>query len=98
MMKYPTFKVISEFEDADPLKLIVACIDYIYDKDNIYYAKDTSDKELIEFLENMLQEDFAKIENFFNTFPKFSKDLHFKCGKCGYEEDIKVEGLQSFFV
>ena len=29
------------------LELIINCIDYIYDKDNIYYAKDSSKEERI---------------------------------------------------
>ena len=44
---------------------------------------------------------FAKefdIKYFFDNMPKLSKNLDFKCGKCGYEETITLEGLQSFFV
>jgi hypothetical protein len=29
--------------------------------------------------------------------PKMKKTLDFKCGKCGYEEKIDVEGIQNFF-
>ena len=32
----------------------------------------------------------------FNQF-EIKKDLHFKCTKCGYEEEIVVRGLQNFF-
>ena len=39
-----------------------------------------------------------KIQKFFETMPKISKDVDFKCNKCGYEEKITVEGLESFFV
>lgn len=100
VFKYPTFKMLNELENSksnDALNLIVSCIDYIYDADQIYYAKDTTKEELVDFLENMQQDDFEKLQQFFNTFPKISKELDFKCPKCGYHEVMNVEGLQNFF-
>mgnify|MGYP003650651776 CR=1 FL=1 len=104
VMKYPNLymidnsKKIKKEEVEVVMDLIIKCIDYIYDKDNIYYAKDFSKDELMEFIESMQQEDLEKLQKFFFTMPKISKQLDFKCGKCGYEEKIVVEGLQNFFV
>jgi len=33
-----------------------------------------------------------------NNMPTLTKDVDFKCDKCGYEEKLVLEGLQSFFV
>lgn len=101
VMKYPNFNTVTKYEDNNTeniLKLTVSCIDYIYDDDQIYYAKDSTEEELIEFIENMQTKDLEKIKEFFDNMPKLSKNLDFKCGKCGYEETITLEGLQSFFV
>ena len=101
VMKYPNFNTVTKYDDNNTeniLKLTVSCIDYIYDDDQIYYAKDSTEKELIEFIENMQTKDLEKIKEFFDNMPKLSKNLDFKCGKCGYEETITLEGLQSFFV
>jgi hypothetical protein len=46
----------------------------------------------------MNKNQFEKIQNFFNTIPKIKKDINFKCGKCGYSENITIEGIQNFFV
>ena len=46
---------------------------------------------------NLTQEQFVKVQKFFDTMPKMKKILDFKCGKCGYEEKIDVEGIQNFF-
>jgi hypothetical protein len=100
VMKYPTFSSIASIENAEnagPVELILACVDYIYDNENIYYAKDFSKEELTEFFDSMQQSDFAKVENFFKTMPRITKTLNFKCGKCGHQEDITLEGVQSFF-
>ena len=104
MMKYPTLNLIKNAgnladEDVDTvLNVIVSCIDYIYDADQMYYAKDSTKEELLEFIENLQQEDMEKIQLFFNTMPKIAKELDFKCKKCGYEETITVQGIQNFFV
>ena len=104
MMKYPTLKLINgvtnlKDEDIDTvLDVIVSCIDYIYDEEQMYYAKDSTKEELIEFIEGMEQEDMEKIQLFFSTMPKITKTLDFKCKKCGYEEEVTVQGIQNFFV
>lgn len=103
VLKYPTFSSVNKLDvNSDDMEqildVIVNCIDYIYDDEQVYYAKDSTKKELLEFVENMKQTDLEKVQDFFNTLPKIKKDLHFKCDKCGYEEEIVVEGIQNFFV
>jgi hypothetical protein len=75
----------------------VECIDYIYDKEEIYSHKDTSKKELEEWLMTLTQEQFEHIKNFFETMPKLELDLSVTCEKCSHEEVRHLEGLQSFF-
>jgi len=106
VMKYPNFDSVKKIEVVDGaleqsdiiLKMTIGCIDYIYDDDQIYYAKDTPEEELADFIEGMQSKDLVKVKDFFDKMPKISKDLDFKCGKCGHEEKITVEGLESFFV
>jgi len=102
VMKYPSFEILKQFDienEADSIVNMTAnCIDYIYDKDNIYYSKDTTKEELIDFLESMQSKDLEKIKLFFDTMPKMKKTVHFMCNKCKHEEDIELEGIQSFFV
>jgi len=102
IMKYPTFSSINlddlNSENIEKIvEVIIGCIDYIYDNDQVYYAKDTPKNELTEFVENMKQSDLEKVSKFFNTLPKIKKDLDFNCKKCGYKETISLEGMQSFF-
>jgi len=100
-MKYPTFDLLKDFDvnnEVDSIiKMTVKCIDFIYDKDNIYYGKDAKDEELVDFVESMQSKDLEKIKDFFSSMPKLKKKLDFKCVKCGYEENIELEGIQSFF-
>ena len=100
--KYPTFEMIQRYEKMDEgqvmMNILVDCIDYIYDKDQVYYAKDSTRKELEEFVDNLQQKDLEKFKEFFDTMPEIKKDVHFKCPKCEYEEDITIKGMQNFFV
>ena len=100
-LKYPTFEMIQKYENLNEeeimTKILVDCVDYIYDKDSVYYAKDTTKEELEEFIDNLQQKDLEKIKQFFDTMPELKKDVHFNCPKCGYEEDITIKGLQNFF-
>jgi hypothetical protein len=101
-LKYPTFEMIQKYESMDEnqvmANVLVDCIDYIYDKENIYYSKDSTRKELEEFVDSMQQKDLEKFKEFFDTMPEIKKDVQFKCGKCGHEEDITIKGMQNFFV
>ena len=100
--KYPTFEMFQKYDKMSEneilMHILVDCIDYIYDKEQIYYAKDTPKKELEEFVDNLQQKDLEKFKEFFDTMPEIKKDVHFKCPKCSYEEDITIKGMQSFFV
>jgi hypothetical protein len=102
VMKYPKMGLIKDNTEVDDfnvvLDLIISCIDYIYDKDNLYYAKDSTKEELTEFLDSLQSKDLEKIKDFFDTMPKLKKNMDFSCKKCGYTENIELEGLQSFFV
>jgi hypothetical protein len=101
-LKYPTFEMVKKYEDMDENQVLthvlVDCIDYIFDQDQIYYAKDSTREELEEFIDNLQQKDLEKFKDFFDKMPEIKKDVKFKCPKCDYEEDITIKGMQNFFV
>jgi hypothetical protein len=101
VMKYPNFATIDKVKSNNDVEqilgIIMNCVDYIYDEDSIYYRKDISDEELTEFIENLTQKQFAKVQEFFETVPAIKKEMDFKCNKCGYQEKILIEGIQNFF-
>ena len=104
VMRYPSFKMVEDnakLEGGEIEKLmsiLLNCIESVYTEDSIFYTKDISKEELSEFVENLTRDQFAKVQEFFDTMPKIKKQLDFTCKKCGYHETINVEGLQSFFV
>ena len=102
VLKYPTFEMVEKYESLGEAEVmsnvLIDCIDYIYDKDQMYHSKDTDRAELTEFVDSLQQKDLAKFKEFFDTVPEVKKDVAFECPKCKYKEDIAIKGIQSFFV
>ena len=101
-LKYPEFSVInklSKLTDVSDIafEMIADSVEYIYDGEQFYYAKETTTEELVEFIESLNQQQFAKIEDFFANLPKLEKKIEMKCSRCGFEHTLDVEGLESFF-
>jgi hypothetical protein len=102
-LKYPEFGIVKDslkYENINDVtfNMIAQSIEYIYDGQQFYYAAESTTEEMIEFVEGLNQEQFNKIENFFNNLPKLKETLDITCSKCSFQHKIEVEGLESFFV
>jgi len=103
VMKYPSLSMIKDLEGMDQadaesvFKVVTTSIELIYDGDELHYAKDQTEQELQEFLENLNQEQFKKIQQFFETMPKLSKEVQYDCPVCKHHHEKVIEGLNSFF-
>ena len=102
-MKYPEFGIVKDSinmeNDTDiTFNMLARSIEHIYDGEQFYYAHETPIEELVQFVEGMNQEQFMKIENFFNNLPKLQQKLEMTCSRCAFHHVINVEGLESFFV
>ena len=72
--------------------------DFIFDNENIYKKEDTSDEELLNFIDSLSQTQFEKVAKFFETMPKLKHKISWKCGGCGEEDSVELEGMSNFFV
>ena len=98
-MRHPGIKhstlVEGELDFDSVLKLISDCVVCIYDDESVYdsFTKD----EIKQFIEGLNQQQFGKLQKFFTDMPKLSHKISWKCPKCGEEDGVTVEGLNSFF-
>lgn len=105
LMKYPsldTFVKLNLSSEETPsmdnmFELASTSIDQIFSGDEVWDSKGTSKKEMLEFLESMNNEQFQKIQSFFETMPKLKKTLKVKNPKTEVESDVVLEGLAAFF-
>ena len=78
-------------------KMINECIEYVWDGEEIFKAKDSSKKELTEFIESLDTKQFTKIRDFFEGMPRLKHIVEWKCPKCDKTADMLLEGIDSFF-
>jgi hypothetical protein len=101
-MKYPSFSLASKVRGNENsvesiFEVIMSCIDSIYDEDQVYPAIDQSKEELENFINNLTQEQFAKIQSFFETMPKLEHTVKWKCPVCSFNHTHVLRGLENFF-
>ena len=101
-LRYPKFGVVKDSVNMDNItdvtfNMIASSIEYIYDGEQFYYAKETTKEEMMEFIEQLNQTQFEKIEKFFANLPKMKKKIMMTCSKCEFIHNMDVEGLESFF-
>lgn len=101
-LKYPEFSLVQKLKNKESavdiaFEVIADSIDYVFDGEQYYYGNETPREEMIQFLENLNQNQFASIESFFDNLPIISKKVEMRCGKCGFNHTLNMEGLESFF-
>jgi len=82
---------------AQSLSMISSCIEMVYTQEESWEAKDCTQKELDEFIEQMNTKQFKQIEKFFTTMPKLSHAISIKNPETGVESEVVLEGLAAFF-
>ena len=99
-MKYPTMKQIMGYDmnKLDSMEgtfgIIQDCLENVFDADQVY--DEMSKKELSEFIEQMTTDQFQKVTSFFTTMPKLKHIVKVTNPNTGVENEIVLEGMQSF--
>jgi hypothetical protein len=101
IMRYPKIEDAFTATDTESTEKIFNvlknCISEIHDKDEIHNAIDISDKEMTEFFESMSQDQFLKLQEFFQTMPKLRYPIVIKNPKTKKKNEVILEGLGDFF-
>ena len=89
---------IQDIKVDDTFELIASCIDQVYSEEESWTQADCTKKELKDFLEQLDSKQFKMVEKFFETMPKLSHTVKVINPNTKKECEIKLEGLQNFFV
>jgi len=95
VQKYAT--VGEDIKAENVFNLIVECIDYIWDGEEIFKAKDSTKKELNDFLESLSSGQFAKVRDFFESIPRLEHEIEWICSKCKKSTSLVLQGIDAFF-
>jgi len=76
---------------------IIASIDMIFKDEEIWYPKDVSREELENFIEHFNDKQMAEVTDFVKNAPHLELPITFRCQKCGYHDNVNLEGVNNFF-
>ena len=104
VMKYPSWNefitgsIMGQVPTADGVsKIIAECIDQIFDEEDVYDSSTTTKKEFVEFMEGLTNEQFAKVQEFFETTPRLEHSFAVKNPNTGEMSEFTIRGLANFF-
>ena len=101
-MKYPSYDIMklimgNETIIEKKIRVIMSCVERIVSGDKIFTQKDFTKEELKDFLENLTQDQYKKLEYFVDNFPTFYVKASGICHKCGFNHEIKYQDYARFF-
>jgi len=101
IMKYPQASLYEDKEflslNKDQLfEMIVRCVDKIYENDSIYEAKDHTQQEIKDFLENLDGKVFSDVQTFLLNVPKLKYVINYK-NNLDHDRSIELNSLNDFF-
>lgn len=104
VLRYPTMAIADKLQGSGSqsqietiIELVTKSVECIFDEENVHPAEDSSPQEIAQFINDLSQEQFAKLTKFFSTMPKLAHTIEWKCDKCGQKEKVELEGMASFF-
>ena len=100
VISYPKFKDAEKYENiegkpSELFELIIDNIEMVFDENEVY--DNFSRQELNTFVDSLGTEALTKMLDFYKRMPKLSHKIEFTCPQCNENEEVVVEGLQSFF-
>lgn len=102
-MRFPTFDQIfkiyeNELDTEYIMQVVEDCISSVFQDDKVYSRDDFTKDELKEFLEQFSKEQYDKLEKYFLNMPKVVQHIEKECPECGKHNQLRLEGLENFFV
>ena len=105
IMKYPTIDSftkngIKNITAANMIDVIASCVEQVYDKkgEEVYDSKDSTQAEIIDFVEQLNTTQFQEVQAFFDTMPRLQHTITVKNPKTKVESEVTLTGLNDFFV
>ena len=113
-MKYPSFEVFQsrllgkDFSLEQVFDVMIDCIECIYTADEVHSLKDYTREEATEFLDSLTQDQFNKIQEFFENIPRVEHKVKYTCKHkvrtgdttseaCGHKGEIVLNTVNDFF-
>lgn len=100
-MRYPNYGIMRKIEELPDIDkkthIIVSSIDFIYDKTGMHSHKDYTPDELKDFVENLTEENYKKLEYYVDRFPTIAGKIEADCPKCKFHHNVRYTEFYDFF-
>jgi hypothetical protein len=102
LMRYPTLNEVSILAKGKAtsevlFNAMISCIDQIVVDDSVYKTEDFTEKELLDFVDQLTPNVLADIQKFFETIPVLRMEIPYK-NKNGEQKTFVMEGMETFFM
>lgn len=102
VMRYPVIAdvaLLNQTEDLDAaFNVIVSCVKHVLTDEEQIDNDENSFETISELIENMVPEQFSKLQKFFGNMPAVTHEIKFNCQKCELENTIEINGIYNFFL
>jgi len=99
VMRYPCIHDINYNDNEIEIAFNIAksCIESVVIDDKVHEAKDINPKELSDFVDNMLPEQFSKIMDFIQSIPELRYKFKYTCPSCSSTVNVQLNSVSDFF-
>jgi hypothetical protein len=104
ILKYPGINEFVRFAmmgnqlpDNEVIEYVASKVDQIFQGEDVWDCEDLTQKEIVEWLDNLTQKQFVQIGEFFENLPVLRHKFKIKNPTTGVESEYVLEGLQNFF-
>ena len=103
IMKYPSFEefvkisIIGKDTSSEVIEIMAKSVDQIFDGEDVYDSSTTSKKEFVQFIEGLTNQQFEKVQSFFEDMPQLKQEVKITNPNTGVENTFVIQGLANFF-
>lgn len=105
VFRYPTTAIVAKVAEKTKsliditfyIEIAKACLIGVYQGEEYFSTTDSSEEEKDRVMNQLSDEQFGKIREFFDQMPTISYEVPFTCTKCKAENKMVLEGIDSFF-
>ena len=100
-MRYPTLTEMQALVNSNDkeamFNAMVSCMETLVNEEEVYKLSESSDEELLEFVDSLSTEAIQNVRQFFDTMPKLRHEIKY-VNKNNDEKTFVLEGMDNFFI
>lgn len=99
VMRYPTLHDINYEQNEVEIAFNIAksCIESFIVDDQVHEAKEIDPKQVSDFVDNLLPDQFAKIMEFIQGIPELRYSFKYTCPSCSSVVSVEINSVSDFF-